>query len=45
MKCSLLIFLGLFLIIGKAFSGQLVNEYNFSSSTDGLYKLEDKNIF
>ena len=45
MKCLLLISFSLFLIIGKAFSGQLVNEYNFSSSTDGLYKLEDGRVF
>lgn len=45
MKFTLLIFLILFLIKGKAFSGQLVNEYSFSSSTDGLYKLYDGRVF
>ena len=45
MKYTLLILLSLFFIKGKAFSGQLINEYNFSSITDGLYKLEDGRIF
>tara|TARA_A100000164_G_C21408153_1_gene540858 strand:- start:3 stop:482 length:480 start_codon:yes stop_codon:yes gene_type:complete len=45
MKYILLIFLSLFLIIGKVFSGQLINEFNFSSATDGLYKLEDGRVF
>ena len=34
-----------FMIISKVFSGQLVNEYNFSSSMDGLYKLDDGRVF
>ena len=45
MKHFLSIFLSLFFIIGKVFSGQLVNEYNFSSSTDGLYELYDGRVF
>ena len=45
MKYTLLILLSLLFIKGKAFSGQLINEYNFSSSTDGLYKLEDGRVF
>ena len=45
MKYTLLILLSLFFIKGKAFSGQLINEYNFSSITDGLYKLEDGRIY
>ena len=45
MKYLLLIFLSSFFIIGKLFSGQLINEYNFSSSTNGLYKLEDGRVF
>ena len=45
MKSPLLIFLCFFLIMGKVFSGQLINEYNFSSVTDGSYNLEDGRVF
>ena len=30
-----------FLIINTVSAGQLINEFNFSASTDGLYKLKD----
>ncbi|MBF96569.1 MAG: hypothetical protein CFH34_00910 [Alphaproteobacteria bacterium MarineAlpha9_Bin4] len=33
------------LMIGKSFSDQLVNEFNFSATIDGLYKLEDGRTF
>ena len=39
------IFLLTFLILSKIEASQLVNEFNFSSSTDGLYKLEDGRVF
>tara|TARA_Y100001970_G_scaffold260419_1_gene342484 strand:+ start:419 stop:856 length:438 start_codon:yes stop_codon:yes gene_type:complete len=32
-------------MIGKSFSDQLVNEFNFSATIDGLYKLEDGRTF
>jgi len=34
-----------FFITSKTFSDQLINEFNFSASTDGLYELEDGRSF
>ena len=38
-------FLLFFLIINTVSAGQLINEFNFSASTDGLYKLKDGRVF
>ncbi|GIS17311.1 MAG: hypothetical protein CM15mP118_1900 [Alphaproteobacteria bacterium] len=38
------IFLLIFLIINTVSAGQLINEFNFSASTDGLYKLKDGRV-
>ena len=38
-------FLFFFLIINTVSAGQLINEFNFSASTDGLYKLKDGRVF
>ena len=38
-------FLLIFLIINTVSAGQLINEFNFSASTDGLYKLKDGRVF
>lgn len=35
----------LYLIINKSIAGQLINEFNFSSTSDGLYKLNDGRVF
>ena len=41
--CILFFFINLISI--KSFSDELVNEFNFSATIDGLYKLEDGRIF
>ena len=38
-------FLLFFMIINTVSAGQLINEFNFSASTDGLYKLKDGRVF
>ena len=38
-------FILVFLIINTVSAGQLINEFNFSASTDGLYKLKDGREF
>ena len=43
-KIKLIIFFSVFLC-GKLMSAELVNEYNFASVTDGIYKLEDGRKF
>ena len=43
MKYILSIFLSLFMFSVSA--SQLINEFNFSASNDGLYKLKDGRIF
>ena len=45
MKNIVYIFLLLYLNTTKLFTGQLVNEFNFSSSNDGIYKLDDGRVF
>ena len=44
MKYIILFFFS-YLIIGKLFSDQLINEFNFSATIDGLYQLEDGRTF
>ena len=39
------IFLLFFLIINTVTAGQLINEFNFSATTDGLYKLKAGRVF
>ena len=38
-------FLLFFMSINTAPAGQLINEFNFSASTDGLYTLKDGRVF
>ena len=45
MKYIALLIVNIFLIISRVISGQLVNEFNFSASTDGLYQLKDGRVF
>ena len=45
MKNIIYIFLLFYLNTTKLFAGQLVNEFNFSSSNDGIYKLNDGRVF
>ena len=44
MKYIILFFVS-YLIVGKSFSDQLINEFNFSATIDGLYQLEDGRTF
>ena len=39
------VFLLSFYIFSHCFSSELINEFNFSASIDGLYKLEDGRTF
>ncbi len=40
-----ILFFLIFLFINKVFSYELINEFNFSSITDGVYKLQDGRKF
>ena len=42
---NLILFFVSYLIVGKCFSDQLINEFNFSATIDGLYQLEDGRTF